>query len=191
MYSQQPPGRRGRNNQPPWPRDPHEQQPPGDPYQPRHWQQPAGPYQQPSWEPPQTTHQQPPPGGPYQQPQRREVIEFSDAIPPGYVPPDRHRERVKVAIVGSVEAVLLVLGATAGLSPAFVFVVIVSTGIATWIGAYKGRTADAMILGFVLGIIGVIIIAFLPKTYDRRVFEEARRRAVARDADLYGRAAGQ
>jgi hypothetical protein len=167
MHSQQPPG----------PRGPHDPQPLDG-----SWQPPSSPYQ-------------PPPGGPYQQPlpqkQRREVIELSDAIPPNYVPPDRHRERVKVAIVGSVEAVLLVLGAVAGLSPAFVFLMIAFTGVAAWIGAYKGRTADAMILGFVLGIIGVIIIAFLPKTYDRRVFEEARRRAVARDAELYGRAAGQ
>jgi Domain of unknown function (DUF4352) len=124
MHSQ-PPGRRGRDNQPPGPDGPYEQEPPRDPYQQQQWQPqsglpyqppPNGPHNQPPWEPSYGTHQQPrpngpyqelPPGGPYQQP---------PGAPYQSQPPRKRRLGLKITlgIVGGVILLIIVAAALGG-----------------------------------------------------------------------------
>lgn len=53
-----------------------------------------------------------------------------------------------------------------------------SIGAAAIIGSYKGRTGTGVLLGALLGVIGVIVIACLPATYEIKVEREARRQQI-------------
>jgi Protein of unknown function (DUF732) len=123
MHSQ-PPGRRGRDNEPPGPDGPYEQQPPRDPYQQQQWQPqsgpphqppPNGPQNQPPWEPSYGTHQQPRPNGPYQEPPPGGPYQQSPYQPQ---PPRKRRLGLKITlgIVGGV-ILLIIVAAALGSSP--------------------------------------------------------------------------
>lgn len=78
------------------------------------------------------------------------------------------------------------------MTPAATFVLLLLLGvnvtIGTIIGRYKGRAATGFLLSMLLGIIGVVVIACLPATFEAKVRQEAERQAVAEAARLTGQA---
>jgi hypothetical protein len=48
------------------------------------------------------------------------------------------------------------------MSPAFVLVWLIMTGIAGYIGHIKNRLVLGLVLGFLIGIFGIFVIAILP-----------------------------
>ncbi len=50
------------------------------------------------------------------------------------------------------------------------------------VGGSKGRAWTGAALGLVLGWLGVVIVALMPKTAERQIAEERQRRAVEREA---------
>lgn len=56
------------------------------------------------------------------------------------------------------------------------------TAIATAIGASKGRTGTGLVLGLILGIFGVIIIACVPKTQEKKIQEAQQNQYILTEA---------
>jgi hypothetical protein len=122
MHSQ-PPGRRRRDNQPPGPDGPYEQEPP---YQQQHWQPqpgpsyqppPNGPHNQPPWEPSNGAYQQPRPNGPYQEPSGGGPYQQPPGAPYQPQPPRRKRRlglKITLGIVGGVILLIIVAAALGG-----------------------------------------------------------------------------
>jgi predicted MFS family arabinose efflux permease len=66
---------------------------------------------------------------------------------------------------------------------------IAQAGLGAWVGSVKGRWLDGFLLGAILGLIGVLIIALMSPTPEKRVERKLRDAAV--ELEVQRRRAGE